>query len=51
MRGLKDAFLAWLKARGVPHRVYFEKGREYVVWEGPDNLAYEFMTGGSQGWK
>jgi len=42
---LKDAFKDWLTARGIPHRVVIANGREYVVWEGPDNLPYEFMTG------
>ena len=42
---LSDAFRLWLTARGIPHRVYFVRGKEYVVWEGPDSLSYEFMTG------
>ena len=41
----KDAFRAWLTARGVAHRVYYVRGREYVVWDGPDTLSYEFITG------
>jgi len=48
---LKDAFKDWLTLRGVPHRVYFNGGREYVVWEGPESLSYEFMTGGKEAWK
>ena len=48
---LKDAFKDWLAMRGVPHRVYFVGGREYVVWDGPDSLSYDFMTGGKEAWK
>jgi hypothetical protein len=48
---LTDAFRGWLAARGIPHRVYFVRGREYVVWEGPESLSYEFMTGGQEAWK
>ena len=48
---LKDAFKDWLTARGVPHRVYFANGREYVVWEGAESLSYDFMTGGKEAWK
>jgi hypothetical protein len=48
---LKDAFKDWLAARGIPHRVYFLNGREYVVWEGPESLSYDFMTGGTEAWK
>ena len=48
---LKDAFKDWLTARGIPHRVYFSNGREYVVWEGPESLSYDFMTGGNEAWK
>jgi hypothetical protein len=48
---LTDAFRMWLTARGVPHRVVFVRGKEYVVWEGPESLSYDFMTGGKEAWK
>ena len=44
---LKDAFIAFLKGKGIAYRVVFANSREYVVWEGPDNLTYEFMSGGT----
>jgi hypothetical protein len=48
---LKDAFKDWLTMRGVPHRVHFVGGREYVEWDGPESLSYDFMTGGKEAWK
>jgi hypothetical protein len=48
---LKDAFRDWLTMRGVPHRVYLVGGREYVVWDGPESLSLDFMTGGKEAWK
>jgi hypothetical protein len=48
---LKDAFKDWLTLRGVPHRVHFVGGKEYVVWDGPESLSYDFITGGQEAWK
>jgi hypothetical protein len=40
---LQKEFVAWLAGMGVKHETTNAHGREYVVWEGPDNLAHRFM--------
>jgi hypothetical protein len=41
--GLQKEFIAWLAAKGVKHETTSAQGREYVVWEGPSDLAHQFM--------
>jgi hypothetical protein len=41
---LQKEFADWLTARGVQHEAVKQEGQDWIVWEGGDNLAHEFMT-------
>lgn len=36
-------FIAWLTRKGVKHEMQKAQGREYIVWEGSDDLLRQFM--------
>jgi hypothetical protein len=35
-------FTDWLRQRGVKYEIVRSRGKDYVVWDGPDNLGREF---------
>lgn len=41
---LQKEFADWLTARGVKNEIVKRHGEDWVVWEGQENLAHEFMT-------
>jgi len=41
--GFQKEFIAWLTGKGVKHETKKSYGREYVVWQGPDDLLRQFM--------
>jgi uncharacterized protein (DUF983 family) len=40
---IKKEFAAWLTGKGLKHETKKAHGRDYIVWEGPDNLVHQFM--------
>lgn len=40
---LQQEFSAWLTAKGLKNETKSAHGREFVVWDGPDNLSHQFM--------
>jgi len=40
---LDKEFTAWLAGKGLKHEKRNARGREYIVWEGPDDLVHQFM--------
>ena len=36
------AFTDWLTKRGVKYEIVRSRGKDYVVWEGPENLRDEY---------
>jgi hypothetical protein len=40
---LQKEFSAWLTGKGLKHETRNAHGREYVVWDGPDDLMHQFM--------
>ena len=41
---LQQEFADWLTARGIKHGTVKQRGEDWIVWEGPENLPHEFMT-------
>jgi hypothetical protein len=40
---LEKEFADWLAGKGLKHEKKNSSGREYIVWEGPDDLVHQFM--------
>jgi hypothetical protein len=39
----QKAFTDWLSVRGIKYEIVRKRGKDYVVWDGPENLGREFI--------
>jgi hypothetical protein len=39
----QKAFTDWLGERGIKYEIVRSRGKDYVVWDGPENLAKEYL--------